>query len=95
MGLLPSVSGAWVLSEENFLKDQTWLNELKFRAAIGKAGNNRIDADQWRFLYYSNNTEGPGFGETTMDGELWMDTGRNLVNPDLKWGDHSDTQLRV
>ncbi|MEZ3563162.1 MAG: TonB-dependent receptor [Duncaniella sp.] len=84
-GYFPSVSGAWVLSEENFLKDQTWLNELKFRAAIGKAGNNRIKADMWRFLYYSNNTEGPGFGETTMDGELWMDTGKYLVNPDLKW----------
>ena len=84
-GYFPSVSGAWVLSEENFLKDQTWLNELKFRAAIGKAGNNRIDADQWRFLYYNNNTEGPAFGESSMDGELWMDTGSNLVNPNLKW----------
>ncbi len=84
-GYFPSVSGAWVISEENFLKDLTWLNELKFRAAIGKAGNNRIDADQWRFLYYSNNTEGPAFGENMTDGELWMDTGKYLVNPDLKW----------
>ncbi len=84
-GYFPSVSGAWVLSEENFLKDQTWLNELKFRAAIGKAGNNRIKADQWRFLYYSNNTEGPEFDKSLSDGDLWMDTGMYLVNPDLKW----------
>ena len=84
-GYFPSVSGAWVLSEENFLKDQTWLNELKFRAAIGKAGNNRIKADQWRFLYYSNNTEGPEFDKSLSDGDLWMDTGKYLVNPDLKW----------
>ncbi|MDE6371614.1 MAG: SusC/RagA family TonB-linked outer membrane protein, partial [Duncaniella sp.] len=73
-GYFPSVSGAWVLSEEAFLKDVTWVNEIKFRAAIGKAGNNRIDSDQWRFLYYSNNTDGPAFGEASMDGELWMDT---------------------
>ncbi len=84
-GYFPSVSGAWVLSEENFLKDQIWLNELKFRAAIGKAGNNRIKADQWRFLYYSNNTEGPEFDKSLSDGDLWMDTGKYLVNPDLKW----------
>ena len=84
-GYFPSVSGAWVLSEENFLKDVTWVNELKFRAAIGKAGNNRIDADQWRFLYYSNNTEGPEFDKSLSDGDLWMDTGKYLVNPDLKW----------
>ncbi len=84
-GYFPSVSGAWVISEENFLKDLTWLNELKFRAAIGKAGNNRIDADQWRFLYYSNNTAGPEFDKSLTDGDLWMDTGSNLVNPNLKW----------
>ncbi len=84
-GYFPSVSGAWVLSEENFLKDQIWLNELKFRAAIGKAGNNRIKADQWRFLYYSNNTEGPEFDKSLSDGDLWMDTGKYLENPDLKW----------
>ena len=84
-GYFPSVSGAWVLSEENFLKDQIWLNELKFRAAIGKAGNNRIKADQWRYLYYSNNTEGPEFDKSLSDGDLWMDTGKYLVNPDLKW----------
>lgn len=84
-GYFPSVSGAWVLSEENFLKDQIWLNELKFRAAIGKAGNNRIKADQWRFLYYSNNTEGPEFDKSLSDGDLWMNTGKYLVNPDLKW----------
>ena len=84
-GYFPSVSGAWVISEENFLKDVTWVNEVKFRAAIGKAGNNRIDSDQWRFLYYNNSTSGPAYGEALVDGELWMDTGSNLVNPNLKW----------
>ncbi|WDF62810.1 SusC/RagA family TonB-linked outer membrane protein [Flavobacterium sp. KACC 22763] len=34
-----SLGGAWVISKENFLKDYTWLNDLKFRASIGKVGN--------------------------------------------------------
>ncbi|MDE6038165.1 MAG: TonB-dependent receptor, partial [Duncaniella sp.] len=84
-GYFPSVSGAWVLSEENFLKNVTWLNELKFRAAIGKAGNNRLDADMWRYLYYSNNTGGPAFGELRQDGELWYGTSGKLPNEDIKW----------
>ena len=53
-GYFPSVSGAWVISSEEFMKDLTWLNELKFRVAIGKAGNNRIKADMWRYIYSTN-----------------------------------------
>ena len=84
-GYFPSVSAAWVLSQENFLKDVEWLDELKFRAAIGKAGNNNIDSDMWRYLYNNNSTGGPGFGEVTVDGELWYGPSSYLPNPDLKW----------
>ncbi len=84
-GYFPSVSGAWVLSSEEFMKDITWLDELKFRAAIGKAGNNNLDPDMWRYLYKSNASSGPGFGEATVDGELWYGPDKYLPNPDLKW----------
>ena len=84
-GYFPSVSGAWVISSEEFMKDLTWLNELKFRAAIGKAGNNNLDADMWRYLYTSNSEGGPAFGEATVDGELWYAPSNYLPNPDLKW----------
>ncbi len=84
-GYFPSVSGAWVMSQENWMKDLTWLDEFKIRAAIGKAGNNRIKADMWRYLYTSNSTGGPGFGEVTPDGELWYDFDKYLPNPDIKW----------
>ncbi|MCM1163488.1 MAG: TonB-dependent receptor [Muribaculaceae bacterium] len=86
-GYFPSVSGAWVMSEENWMKDLTWLDELKIRAAIGKAGNNRVDADMWRYLYSSNSAAGPAFGGTVANtnGELWYGVGNYLPNPDLKW----------
>ncbi len=84
-GYFPSVSGAWVLSSEEFMKDITWIDELKFRAAIGKAGNNNLDPDMWRYLYKSNSTGGPGFGEIVTDGELWYGPDKYLPNPDLKW----------
>lgn len=70
-GYFPSISGAWVLSEENFLNDVEWIDQLKLRAAVGLAGNNRIDNDMWRYLYSVNSTGGPGFGESTQFGEQW------------------------
>ena len=34
-GYFPSVSGAWVLSEEKFMEDIKWIDQLKLRAARG------------------------------------------------------------
>ena len=86
-GYFPSISGAWVLSEENFLNDVEWIDQLKLRAAVGLAGNNRIDNDMWRYLYSVNSTGGPGFGESTQFGEQWYGNqgGTTFANKDIKW----------
>lgn len=34
-----SLSGAWVLTKENFLSESSWVNDLKLRASIGGVGN--------------------------------------------------------
>ncbi|MEJ7767412.1 MAG: TonB-dependent receptor [Chitinophagaceae bacterium] len=41
-GIFPSAAVAWRISEENFLKDISSLNELKLRASYGETGNNNI-----------------------------------------------------
>lgn len=91
-GYFPSVSAAWVLSQENFMKDIEWINEFKLRAAIGKAGNNNVDADMWRYLYTINSTSGPAFGESgaagngnSNEGDQYYAIGDYLPNPDIKW----------
>ncbi|WP_158858872.1 SusC/RagA family TonB-linked outer membrane protein [Lunatibacter salilacus] len=38
-GYFPSVSGAWRISEENFLSGATWIEELKLRLETGLTGN--------------------------------------------------------
>jgi len=38
-GYFPAASAAWHLTQENFLKGVTWLNELKLRADYGETGN--------------------------------------------------------
>lgn len=87
-GYFPSISGAWVISEENFLKDSYVISNMKLRASIGYAGNNNINDDLWRFLYTVNSTGGPGFGEATTNGEPWYaltSDGKTYPNPDIKW----------
>ena len=86
-GYFPSISGAWVLSEEPFMKDVKWISNLKLRAAIGLAGNNRIDADMWRELYAINSNGGPGFGETAQLGEQYYSNqgGSTFSNREIKW----------
>lgn len=86
-GYFPSIAGAWVLSEEPFLSDVEWVDQLKLRAAIGMSGNNNIKDDMWRYLYSINSTGGPGFGEATQFGEQWYGNqgGNTFANKDIRW----------
>ena len=85
-GYFPSVSGAWVVNKEKFLKDVKWIDQLKIRAAFGLAGNNNINDDLWRFLYTTNNSGGPQFASTTSaNGELYYSTPSPYGNKEIKW----------
>lgn len=86
-GYFPSVSGAWVISEEPFMKDVKWISNLKLRASIGKAGNNRISDDMWRYLYTVNTTGGPSFGANVENGEQYYgpNGGSTVANTKIKW----------
>ncbi|MGA0556282.1 SusC/RagA family TonB-linked outer membrane protein [Larkinella sp. VNQ87] len=40
--LFPSVSAGWTVSEENFLRNNSWISFLKLRGSYGVVGNERI-----------------------------------------------------
>lgn len=86
-GYFPSISGAWVISEEDFMQYNPIVSNLKLRASIGMAGNNRINDDMWRYLYAINSTGGPGFGEMTDYGEMYYGNagGTTFSNTKIKW----------
>jgi TonB-linked SusC/RagA family outer membrane protein len=46
-GAFPSISGAWRVTEESFIKnaDLGWLNNLKIRGSYGELGNQNINID--------------------------------------------------
>lgn len=41
-GYFPSVSGAWRLSNEEFMKNLNWISNAKLRLGFGQSGNNRV-----------------------------------------------------
>ena len=41
-GYFPSASAAWRASQEKFMQNVSWLNDLKLRASVGLTGNNSI-----------------------------------------------------
>jgi TonB-dependent starch-binding outer membrane protein SusC len=41
-GLFKSISAAWIMKEENFLKDVDWVTDLKVRGSYGETGNDQI-----------------------------------------------------
>ena len=83
VGIFPAVALGWKLSEEGFLKDVKFINELKLRASYGETGNDRIDATATQFLFVGTTLRGPGFGN--IDNPYYTPSGSTLYNPNLKW----------
>lgn len=50
-GFFPSGAAAWRISEENFMQNAGWIDELKLRASYGKTGTQSIGDHMWRTLY--------------------------------------------
>lgn len=79
-GFFPSFSAAWVVSEEPFMKQFGFLNNLKIRAGYGLSGNQgAIDSYNSLQLVKPNGVVSVGGTPTVTMGVI-----RN-ANPDLKW----------
>ncbi|MFT2011594.1 TonB-dependent receptor [Pontibacter sp. 13R65] len=64
-GFFPNVSGGWILSEENFFRDNiSFIDFFKIRASYGRVGTEAGRAFMWRQSYGTNIT-GPLFGTGT------------------------------
>jgi TonB-dependent starch-binding outer membrane protein SusC len=73
----PTASGAWVLSDEEFMSGiKSKINFLKLRVSWGQSGSSNI---YWRAGYPSINLVGPVFNGVRA---IFQD---QLGNPDLKW----------
>jgi len=79
-GNFPSGSVGWRISEEKFMKEWDFINNLKLRASWGKSGNNRID----RYIYeqtYSPDQDYVLGGDVSVVGVAIT----AIANPDIRW----------
>ena len=76
-GLFPTVSAAWRMNEESFLKDVTFIDDLKLRVSWGQSGN----SPEGNYLYF--NTYEAGSNLSYMDMQGVQPTGIELTS--LKW----------
>ncbi|MFV0607009.1 MAG: SusC/RagA family TonB-linked outer membrane protein [Niabella sp.] len=82
-GYFPSASFAWRITEEDFMKDVAFVNDLKLRLSYGESGNNRIANDSWRFLFGPSQNRTYGVGNVSSPYYNFLNS--SLPNPNLQW----------
>ena len=84
-GYFPSVALAWRMSEERWLKDVEWLDNLKLRAGFGQVGNDGIPSGSFVQTMFSSAdvfvSYPLGVSQTVQNGAAVL----TLVNTDGKW----------
>ena len=85
-GVFPSGSIGWVISEENFMKNQSVISFLKLRASYGLVGNDKISTNRFLYLPGVWTVDGAGynFGTdiTVKDPAAWEG---QMGNPGVTW----------
>ena len=86
-GIFPSASAAWRISEEAFLEDVDFLDNLKLRVGYGTAGNNNVDNNMYATSY--------GSGHYGINGSDYITyvPGSTLGNSNLKWEKTTTTNV--
>jgi TonB-linked SusC/RagA family outer membrane protein len=91
-GNFPAFSLGWRVSEEGFLRDNSFITNLMLRASWGITGNQNIPSGRTVSLF------GGGTGNTFYDiaGSNGLLTGYRMTvigNPDLKWEENKSTNV--
>ncbi|MDR1975292.1 MAG: TonB-dependent receptor [Bacteroidales bacterium] len=92
-GVFPSISGAWRISNEEFMKNVSWIDNLKLRAGWGQTGNQSGVGDYSYLASYSL-TRLPWF-DVGNDHAVPTVTQTNLRNIDLTWETTSQTNIGI
>lgn len=91
-GIFPTISGGWLLSEEEFFKSKS-IDYLKFRASYGVSGNDQIPNFAYRALLNGEGvyvfddliTQGAAIGRPANPDLKWETTRQLNVGLDLTW----------
>lgn len=91
-GYFPSVSAAWRLSAEDFMKDVDWINDFKIRGGWGQTGNQSGLGD-YSYLSFNVIQRLPWFEDKYQYSPPNIGNSTTLRATDLKW--ETTTQANV
>lgn len=93
-GFFPSVSAAWRISGESWMKDISWISDLKLRAGWGQSGNQAGLADYaWVQTYNTNYYDWTSTGYEEAVPTLGSKS--NIGNKDLTWETTTQTNVGI
>ncbi|HJT73033.1 MAG TPA: SusC/RagA family TonB-linked outer membrane protein, partial [Chitinophaga sp.] len=95
-GWFPAVSAGWRISQESFLKDVSWISDLKIRGGYGIMGNQLNVESANAFTQYGLNKGSSfydinGTSNTLASGFLKTHIG----NPDAKWESNINSNIGI
>jgi TonB-linked SusC/RagA family outer membrane protein len=92
-GFFWSLGGGWRLSEEAFLQDAQWINNLKLKASYGQQGNDSLMDEYgdplyygWQSLYSFDDKNNGNFNGATHS---------QLLNKELSWEKNANLNVGV
>ncbi|MDR2969595.1 MAG: TonB-dependent receptor [Tannerellaceae bacterium] len=93
-----SLGGSWRLSEENFIKDNSWIDNLKLKASFGQQGNDMILSEYgasnfygWQSLYGFSHPFEANVNNANANGAIHS----QLSNRNLQWEKNSNLNVGV
>ena len=85
-GTFPSVSLGWIISEEDFMKNITWIDNLKLRGSYGEAGNNGNIGGNNAYSSYASGTGSSYYGIGGNPNSIVQGFNQNQNgNPNVTW----------
>lgn len=94
-GTFPSFSAGWVLSEEDFFANVSWVDFLKIRGSIGFLGKDNTKAWLWRQRYTYQNNKGAVFGTSPSSNIGWGLKMERAPNYNATWDKSTKYNLGI
>lgn len=85
-GVFPAVSAAWRLSDEPFMKQFSWVTDLKIRGGYGLMGNSNNVAPANQYNLYAQSVENSSYDINGTNGGVVGGFRQSRIgNPDARW----------
>lgn len=89
-GFFPSAAFMWNIGNEDFLKNNKVISDLRFRSSLGRTGLANLPEFQFQLAYQLNN----GFNNNNYNNTAAI-VSNGIPNPDLKWEETDQLDLAL